>query len=101
VPILKLLSPSGQVAAHLREGLLAGRWSGEMPGVPTLAAELGIDRKTVDAALRQLDGEGLLVPQGAGRRRRIVLPTGKPIAPPLRIGLPIAICPMSSISGTG
>ena len=46
-----------------------------MPGVPRLSAELGIDRKTVDAALRLLDGEGLLVPRGVGRRRRIA-PSG-------------------------
>ncbi|MFT5407549.1 MAG: DNA-binding LacI/PurR family transcriptional regulator [Verrucomicrobiales bacterium] len=78
--ILKLLSPSEQVAAHLREELLRGRWMGTMPGVPSLAADLGVDRKTVDAALRQLDEEGILEPQGPGRRRKIVGKTG--INPP-------------------
>jgi DNA-binding LacI/PurR family transcriptional regulator len=47
-----------------------------MPGVHWLATELGVNRKTADAALRQLEREGLLVPQGAGRRRQIVLPGG-------------------------
>lgn len=49
-----------------------------MPGVHLLAAELGVHRKTADSALRLLEDEGLLVPQGAGRRRRIVLPSRGP-----------------------
>lgn len=40
-----------------------------MPGAPLLAADLGADRKTIDAALRLLEGEGLLEAQGAGKRR--------------------------------
>jgi DNA-binding LacI/PurR family transcriptional regulator len=36
-----------------------------------LAAQLGINNKTVEAALRQLEKAGLLLPQGAGRKRRI------------------------------
>lgn len=58
-----------------------------MPGVPSLAAELGVNRKTVDAALKQLDGEGVLFPQGPGKRRAIgVLPKG--LTPPaLRLGI--------------
>lgn len=42
-----------------------------MPGKHQVADELGINNKTVEAALRLLESEGLLVPQGAGRRRRI------------------------------
>ena len=72
MPELTLLSRSDQVAAHLRGELLRGIWRGEMPGTPLLAAELGIDRKIITAALCLLEEEGLLVAQGAGRRRRIV-----------------------------
>ena len=68
MPILKLLSPSEQVASHPRQEIVRGRWSGAMPGIPTLAADLGIDRKTVDAALRQLDEEGLLKPHRRSRK---------------------------------
>lgn len=68
-----LLSPSEQVAAHLRGELARGIWRGTMPGVPRLATALGIDRKTVEAALRLLEREGLLIPQGAGRSRRIMM----------------------------
>lgn len=45
-----------------------------MPGRDRLARELGINPKTVEAALNLLEAEGLLVAGGAGRRRGIVLP---------------------------
>ncbi|MFU8894664.1 MAG: substrate-binding domain-containing protein, partial [Luteolibacter sp.] len=35
---------------------------------------LGVNARTVEDALRLLEREGVLVPQGAGRRRKIVLP---------------------------
>jgi DNA-binding LacI/PurR family transcriptional regulator len=69
-----ILTPSQQVAAHLRGELLQGSWSGTMPGVPALAAELEIDRKTAALALSHLEAEGLLVGQGPGRRRKIEMP---------------------------
>lgn len=65
------LSITDQVAEHLRAEILRGRWSGAMPGKHQLAAELGINNKTVEAALRQLENGGLLIPQGAGRKRLI------------------------------
>ena len=37
-------------------------------------AQLGVGRNTIKMALRHLEQEGLLVGQGAGRRRKIVLP---------------------------
>lgn len=81
MPEFTIRSPSEQVAEHLRGELLRGRWSGTMPGGPTLAAELGVDGKTVWAALGLLEEEGLLIPQGSGRRRRIELPEN--LAPPV------------------
>jgi DNA-binding LacI/PurR family transcriptional regulator/biotin operon repressor len=74
------LSTVDQFTAHLRAGLLSGHWTGTMPGELRLAEEFGINRKTVKAALERLEQEGLLVGQGAGRRRKIVLP--KDHAPP-------------------
>lgn len=57
-----------------------------MPGVNPLAKGLGVNHKTVRAALRQLENEGLLVDQGRGLQRRITLPSDH--APPvLRVGL--------------
>lgn len=60
-----------QVTAHLRTLLLQGRWQGELPGRDQLASELGVNRKTVEAALRLLEKEGTLDNPGKGRRRKI------------------------------
>jgi DNA-binding LacI/PurR family transcriptional regulator len=80
-----VLSASEQVAAHLREELIAGRWSGAMPGAAKLEKELGVGRGTVEAALLLLEKEGLLINRGCRRGRRIELPGGKPGAAALRI----------------
>ena len=83
---ITLLSAAEQVAGHLRQALLRGELSETIPGVRPLAVELGVNHKTVEAALTQLEREGLLVGQGAGRRRKIVLP--KDHAPPaLRVAV--------------
>ena len=65
------LSLADQVTEHLRGEILRGRWSGALPGKHQLAAELGVNNKTVEGALRQLEQTGLLLGQGAGRRRLI------------------------------
>jgi len=44
-----------------------------MPGVIRLSDELGAARNTVEGALRELEQEGLLLPQGYGKRRLIRL----------------------------
>lgn len=83
---LRVLSASEQVAEHLREQLSRRVWTETMPGGERLARELGVGRMTIEAALGMLEEEGLLVPQGTGRRRRIVLPEDFTI-PSLRIGV--------------
>lgn len=67
----RFLTITEQVAEHLRRELARGRWTGLMPGKHELAAELAVNNKTVEAALRQLEARGLLLSQGAGRRRAI------------------------------
>lgn len=62
-----------QVAQVLRDGLKQGRWRGTIPGRLRLAAELGVNHKTANAALQLLEKEGLLVSRGAGRGREIIL----------------------------
>ena len=84
---LSILRPSWQVAGYLREELLRGTWIGIMPGAPFLAKELGIDRKTVNAALGQLEAEGMLVAQGAGRPRLIRLPDDGKTARRVRVAI--------------
>ncbi|MGA0900779.1 MAG: substrate-binding domain-containing protein [Luteolibacter sp.] len=69
---LHVLSASQQVANHLRGEIARGRWTEVMPGCNHLLRELGVGRNTIDAALLILEEEGLLAPQGIGRRRRII-----------------------------
>lgn len=83
---VRFLSLTEQVAEHLRGELARGRWVGLMPGKHELAAELEVNNKTVEAALRELESENLLVPRGAGRRRSISAG-----APPKRKMLRIAL----------
>ncbi|MCX6873876.1 MAG: substrate-binding domain-containing protein, partial [Verrucomicrobia bacterium] len=84
---LRVLSVVEQVAAYLRGELLRGRWSDVMPGGDWVAGELGIARRTAEAALRLLEREGLLVGRGARCRRRIKLPEGNAVVRPLRVAL--------------
>lgn len=69
--IHRLKSKVEQVADYLRENMAHGRWGVSMPGRNALAKEIGINGKTVEEALRQLEREKLLIPQGIGKRRKI------------------------------
>ena len=71
---IHVLTASEQVAGYLREELRRGTWHETMPGEDRLVAQLGVGRDTIKMALRSLEEEGLLVGQGVGRRRKIVLP---------------------------
>ncbi|MES2660959.1 MAG: substrate-binding domain-containing protein [Verrucomicrobiota bacterium] len=77
-----------QTVAHLREGFGSGQWSGQLPGVLSLASELGVSKDTLRDALQQLEDEGLVKSCGAGKRREIVSRrTGKSFRKVLRIGI--------------
>jgi DNA-binding transcriptional regulator YhcF (GntR family) len=70
---LRILSSAEQVAAYLRGRLENRVWSGMMPSVDKLARELGVGANTMEAALEQLEQEGLLENQGNRRGRKIHL----------------------------
>ena len=74
----KALTASEQLAAYLRESISKGKLSGNMPGIRRLADSLGVSSNTVTAAVEQLEREGFLLPQGHGKRSRIVMPEGAP-----------------------
>jgi DNA-binding LacI/PurR family transcriptional regulator len=57
-----------------------------MPGQFQLAAELGASRNAVEAALRQLEHEGVLTGQGPGRKR-LITPPDKKSARPMRVAI--------------
>ncbi|MCH7228219.1 substrate-binding domain-containing protein [Haloferula sp. A504] len=75
-----------QVAQSIRCGVRQGRWRETVPGRNRLAVELGVNHKTVTAALDILEAEGVLESQGPGRERRIV-DVGKLDPAPLRVAI--------------
>ena len=83
---LRILSGSEQVASYLKRGMEDGRWTGTMPGSRRLALELGVNAKTVDGALVQLEREGVLESMGRRRGRRIAN-LDRTAEAPLRIAL--------------
>jgi len=66
------LSAVGQLAAHLRGEIAAGRLHGMMPGVIRLVAELGVGTNTVLGAMAELEREGVIERRGPRRSCRIV-----------------------------
>jgi DNA-binding LacI/PurR family transcriptional regulator len=85
--ILRILSSSEQVAAHLRGELENRVWSGMMPGGDLLARELGVGANTMEAALKLLEQEGWLENQGRRRGRKINLKDRPPRSDRLRISI--------------
>lgn len=69
---ITLLTAAEQVAGYLRERLADGRLRGEMPGVLALEKQIGVNRNTLEAALKLLEAEGWLEARGAGKPRSIV-----------------------------
>jgi len=82
-----VLTATEQVTGYLREELRRGTWHEKMPGEDRLVAQLGVGRDTIKMALRSLEKEGLLVGQGVGRRRKVVLPEGGFETPVLRVAI--------------
>lgn len=62
-----------QVAAKILSKLESGVWAEKMPGNKALANEFGVNHKTTEAALKQLESQGVLKSQGRGRTRKILL----------------------------
>jgi DNA-binding LacI/PurR family transcriptional regulator len=85
--ILRILSSSEQVAAHLRGELEKRVWSGMMPGGDQLARELGVGANTMEAAFKQLEEEGWLENQGRRRGRKINLKDRLPGSDRMRISI--------------
>lgn len=84
--LLRRLSVVEQSAELLREGLRAGRWKGKLPGVVLLAQELGVATKTLRAAFRIVEAEGLVKLGANGRSRHVPARVARRKRP-LRIGI--------------
>lgn len=78
------VSITEQVAEMLIDGIRQGRWRDVLPGRVTLAAEFGVNHKTVESALKKLEKAGWVEPQGIGKGRRISR-RGSPVSTALRI----------------
>jgi DNA-binding LacI/PurR family transcriptional regulator len=88
---LKILSIPEQIADHLREEINQGKWSGPLPGIKEFARRLDVGITSMEEALRQLEREGLIATQGAGRMRSVSAATAS--AASARRRLRIAILP--------
>ena len=75
-----------QVAEFLRDAIERKVFVSEVPGIHQLAADLGVNHKTVTKALEILEDQGVLESAGRGRRRRIMKATPK-MGVSLRIGI--------------
>ncbi len=87
MPRIEVFTIAEQVAAHLRQEIARGRWQELMPGRNELAKELGFNNKTLEAALKLLQKEGLLINQGAGRKRLINHSANKKTPTKLRVAV--------------
>lgn len=67
-------SVAEQVEAHLRNEILRGGLRDEIPGYRLLAERLGVNHKTMRAALALLEKNEFLVSQGSGRCSKTKLP---------------------------
>ena len=82
----RALTTVEQLVKHLRDEILRGAFGHVLPGTDTLVKTTATSRKTVVAAVRQLEDEGLVENVGQGHSRRIALPKSHP-ATALRVGL--------------
>lgn len=71
ISVIKLLTHPEQVAEAIRSEILAGKWSGTLPGIVALEKEFKVNRNTIQKALKILEGKKLLVARGQGSSRQI------------------------------
>lgn len=81
-----LQSTSDQLAKHLREEILSGRLSKEMPGIKQIVKSLGVNSVAATKAIQQLEREGLIISQG-NRRKRLIAEDCQLQAHSLRVGI--------------
>src|SRR5688572_25389503 len=65
-------SISDQVVLLLRQGLVSGRWKGELPSEVELCRDFDVSRATLRKAIEQLVGEKWLRLGGRGKHHRIL-----------------------------
>lgn len=86
MPPIHRLTLMEQTAEHVRDGLRAGRWKDQLPGVLRLARELGVAAGTLRQALRLLENAGDIALSADGRSRQI-RPMPREAGQALRVGI--------------
>ena len=84
---LRILSKAEQVAEHLRDEIRRGTWRDQMPGRDRLAEQLAVSPPLIQRGLGILEREGLLIPQGDRKRRRISRETAALEPRPIHVGI--------------
>lgn len=77
---IRRVSLVDKTVSHLREAIEAGVWTEILPGEIPLVEQLGVSRRTLRAALRDLEAAGWLEAR-PGRNRRITRPPSPDVAP--------------------
>ena len=68
---IKIKTAVEQISDAIRKSIYSGEIKGSMPGAGRLAKALGVNHKTVESALRDLESEGLIINKGARQSRSV------------------------------
>ena len=68
---IKIKTAVEQISDAIRESIQSGEMKGTIPGAGRLAKALGVNHKTVESALRDLESEGLIINKGARQSRSV------------------------------
>ena len=60
-----------QISDAIKDSIFSGELKGSIPGASRLAKTLGVNHKTVESALRDLESQGLLIHEGARQSRSV------------------------------
>lgn len=68
---IKIKTAVEQISDAIRASIQSGEMKGTIPGAGRLAKALGVNHKTVESALRDLEYEGLIINKGARQSRSV------------------------------
>jgi DNA-binding LacI/PurR family transcriptional regulator len=89
---------AAETAQSLRESLLAGHWRGHLPGERELCSCLQVSRQTLRTALEELQRDGWLEVTDRCRRRIVMSPTTRSVAPRSKVIAALSLRPLLGMS---
>lgn len=84
---MRFQSLPAQVAEHLKAEIIQGRWSEFLPGERSLSTTLRVSRRTLTAALDQLQRAGIIKSEPARGHRILLVPQVRKVGEVRQIGL--------------